>query len=245
MSRPDKPRGRASLVVVSKVSPFAPFAPCKMDCLLSGEHDLEKCFAEAVEVGELPASGWPRFDFVLRRGNGTTLCSDHERSPGFFLFLRKDLLAATPMSRADYQWIEAKAGQTGWLFKAARKALVEGIHPRSPCEYSFEPEARWVEMAWLFRGGGKGSKTAEEVRSVRVNSPTAAGRPPLDWAVLNRQALAARRKRLALPALQLQKKVSFQGSEEVIGALDDMLAAKAKAESPKASMDLTDFMLTG
>ena len=36
-----------------------------------------------------------------------------------------------------------------------------------------------------------------------------------------------------MPALQLQKKVSFQGSEEVIGALDDMLAAKAKAESPE------------
>jgi len=39
-----------------------------------------------------------------------------------------------------------------------------------------------------------------------------------------------------LPALQLQKKVSFQGSEEVIGALDDMLAAKAKAESPKGAL---------
>ena len=128
-----KPRGRASLVVVSKVSPFAPFAPCKMDCLLSGEHDLEKCFAEAVEVGELPASGWPRFDFVLRRGNGTTLCSDHERSPGFFLFLRKDLLAATPMSRADYQWIEAKAGQTGWLFKAAQRNT---IHRCSTTQHS-------------------------------------------------------------------------------------------------------------
>jgi hypothetical protein len=118
---------------VSKVSPFAPFAPCKMDCLLSGEHDLEKCFAEAVKVGELPASGWPRFDFVLRRGNGTTLCSDHERSPGFFLFLRKDLLAATPMSRADYQWIEAKAGQTGWLFKAAQRNT---IHRCSTTQHS-------------------------------------------------------------------------------------------------------------
>ena len=80
-----------------------------------------------------PASGWPRFDFVLRRGNGTTLCSDHEHSRGFFLFLRKDLLAATPMSRADYQWIEAKAGQTGWLFKAAQHNT---IHRCSTTQHS-------------------------------------------------------------------------------------------------------------
>ena len=130
------------------------------------------------------------------------------------------------------------------------------------------------------------------IRSVRVNSPTAAGRPPLDWAVLNRQALVcatpspsrngqagrshragrnlggtAQAARLAcaaaseegvLPGLggghrRSGRHAGGQGEGRVAkGCAAPERAVPAREARPDplalrvaASMDLTDFMLTG
>ena len=222
----------------------------------------------------------------------------HNATPSIGVAQRNTVIGRRRIAQIPSPPLAERAAR-GWrrkllafLSQAARKALVEGIHPRSPCEYSFEPEARWVEMAWLFRGGGKGSKTAEEVRSVRVNSPTAAGRPPLDWAVLNRQALVratpspsrngqagrshragrnlggtAQAARLAcaaaseegvLPGLggghrRSGRHAGGQGEGRVAkGCAAPERAVPAREARPDplalrvaASMDLTDFMLTG